>query len=341
MDLSIIIPAFNAETYIKNCLSSLLNQQLDFDRFEVLVVNDGSTDNTEELVKEVSKELSNFKVINQDNKGNGAARNTGIDAAKGQYIYFLDADDYVAHNTLDKLLDIAMENDLDVLGFKSKQVTDGLLVQSENLKMDRPISIINGREYIANNNYKPEVWWYFTKRSFFLSTKVRFYDRKFVQDSFITPSLFTKAEKIAYVDHDTHRYFQSPNSITRDKTGEHLKVHLRDIAFAVKKLDDLIQSIVAENALENEKCLNTLKAKKESYVFVSIIRYIRSSLPYSNLLEGLEGFRKHEAYPLAHFLNITSYNTRINRLLVFIFNSRPLLYLSFRSYRFAKKFKGK
>ncbi|NDV42742.1 glycosyltransferase family 2 protein [Flagellimonas sediminis] len=341
MDLSIIIPAYNSEAYIENCLSSILNQKLPKERYEVIVVNDGSTDATKEIVEDIAKQFGNINLINQENKGLGGARNIGFDISTGRYVYFLDADDYVASNTLGKLIDIALAHDLDILGFRSKKVMDGKASLSENIESEAPVIVITGREYLATNNYKPEVWWYFTKKDFFLSTKVRHYDRRYVQDSYITPTLFSRAKRIAHLPYDVHRYLLSPNSITRNRSAEHLTVHLGDLDYAVKKLNDLITSIEKEGDPKNAKCLYTLNVKKERYVFVSIIRYIRSNFPYSRLKEGLIGFSLKESYPMRYFPKTPSYNSLTNRTLVFVFNSRPLLYLSFRCYRFAKVFKGK
>ncbi|MEC7265483.1 MAG: glycosyltransferase [Bacteroidota bacterium] len=341
MDLSIIIPAYNSEAYIENCIGSLLNQNLSRERYEILVVNDGSTDSTQAKVEEMMKHFGNIHLINQMNTGLGGARNAGFDNSKGRYIYFLDADDYVAKDTLKKVLDIAIANDLDILGFKSKMVLDGSLKFSDNIEMEPSITIISGREYIGANNYKPEVWWYFTNKKFFQSTKVRHYDRKYVQDSYITPSLFTKANRVAHLPYDVHRYLLSPNSITRKRSEDHLTVHLKDLDYAVKKLNDLIKSIEREEDPKNENCLYTLNVKKDHYVFVSIIRYIRSNLPYSRLKDALIAFNNKESYPMRYFPKTPSYSNLVNKILVFIFNSRPLLYLSFGSYRFAKIFKGK
>ena len=91
ISISVVIPMFNISEYISQCLESVLAQNID--SFEVIAVDDGSTDDTLEIAKKYQKKYSNLKVLHQDNKGAGAARNLGISEAKGKYIAFMDGDD--------------------------------------------------------------------------------------------------------------------------------------------------------------------------------------------------------------------------------------------------------
>ena len=94
---SVIIPVYNTEKYLGKCLDSLLNQS--YSNFEALIVNDGSTDASEEVIKQYLND-SRITLISQENKGLGGARNTGILAAKGEYLVFLDSDDYLSFDCL-------------------------------------------------------------------------------------------------------------------------------------------------------------------------------------------------------------------------------------------------
>lgn len=95
MILSFIIPVYNAESYIERCVESVYHQGLNINDFEVLVVNDGSTDNTSVLLNRMKVSYSNLSVINKSNGGQGSARNLGVEVASGDYIMFIDADDYL------------------------------------------------------------------------------------------------------------------------------------------------------------------------------------------------------------------------------------------------------
>lgn len=99
--ISVIVPVYNAEKTISKCIQSLLEQT--FQEFELILVNDGSKDNSLQLLKEFEEHHSNFKVIDQVNGGASIARNTGLDAASGDYIVFVDIDDYLDSDYLDVL----------------------------------------------------------------------------------------------------------------------------------------------------------------------------------------------------------------------------------------------
>ena len=111
IDLSIIVPAYNVESYIEECINSLINQKTKYD-FEIIVINDGSTDRTLEII---DKYRSKLKIISQDNSGLSASRNIGIDKAIGRYIMFVDSDDYIEENSVETLLNKAYEVDADIV----------------------------------------------------------------------------------------------------------------------------------------------------------------------------------------------------------------------------------
>jgi len=114
--ISIIIPVYNVEDYLEECLNSILQQ--DYDNYEVILVNDGSTDNSLNIASEFDKKYSFVSLINQSNKGVGAARNMGIQYAKGEYLYFLDSDDFLANDFFTIVSkELLLEPDILLFGF--------------------------------------------------------------------------------------------------------------------------------------------------------------------------------------------------------------------------------
>lgn len=111
--LSIIVAIYNIENYIEKCLESLINQKLD--NIEIICVNDGSTDNSLNIIKEYASKDNRIKIINKTNGGISSARNAGIKIAKGEYIYIIDGDDYIKENTCEKLINILNQGNVDVL----------------------------------------------------------------------------------------------------------------------------------------------------------------------------------------------------------------------------------
>lgn len=122
MKLSIIVPVYNVADYLAKCLDSLLAQDLPQNEYEIIVVNDGSTDNSGEIAQQYAEKYANITLINQGNQGLSGARNTGIKHSKGNYIQFVDSDDYLEVNVLGTLMNQIYKEDLDVLRFDYQNV---------------------------------------------------------------------------------------------------------------------------------------------------------------------------------------------------------------------------
>ncbi len=115
VNVSVVIPVYNAQKYIKNCLFSIISQT--YKDIEIICVNDGSVDNSLKILKEYEKEYDFIKVIDSKHEGIGAARNKGLDAARGKYLQFIDADDWISADAIEKCVKKAQESDLDIVCF--------------------------------------------------------------------------------------------------------------------------------------------------------------------------------------------------------------------------------
>ena len=113
--VSVVIPVYNVEQFLKECVDSVLAQT--FQEYEIILVDDGATDNSGILCDEYADKYNKVRVIHRKNGGLSAARNTGLDAAKGKYVYFLDSDDYIRNDTLETLIAIAQQDNSDVVFF--------------------------------------------------------------------------------------------------------------------------------------------------------------------------------------------------------------------------------
>lgn len=135
MDLiSIIVPVYNTETYLEQCIESLINQS--YENIEIILVNDGSSDNSLKVCREYAKEESRIKVIDQVNKGVSAARNAGIDNACGQYITFVDSDDYVFNDYCKILMNFMNKNNVDLVYGGQYSLSNSKLIQINNRLSD-------------------------------------------------------------------------------------------------------------------------------------------------------------------------------------------------------------
>lgn len=162
--VSVIVPAYNAEPFLAKCLDSIINQQ--FIDTEVIVINDGSTDSTNDIILDYMKKDSRVKGFKQPNKGLGATRNIGIKLAKGKYVYFIDADDWIAKDFLLKLYQKANINDADIaMGNIVRALPDGDgFIYVDFVKVDKQVVSIDAlekyrltdiprRNYVVNKLY--------------------------------------------------------------------------------------------------------------------------------------------------------------------------------------------
>ena len=146
--LSVIVPVYNVEKYVSECLESLMNQDLSKDEYEVICVDDGSSDNSLEVLKEYEKKYPNIRVYTQENSGVCVSRNRGIELAKGEYVWFNDSDDFIYPNCLKALYEVAKSNNLDQLYFNLKQV--GIdLTYADFIKNLPPFKVDNYREFAS------------------------------------------------------------------------------------------------------------------------------------------------------------------------------------------------
>ncbi len=170
--LSIIIPFYNVEQYIAQCLDSVYNQDIPEEEYEVICVNDASPDNSREIVTEYQKKHKNLILVEHEvNKKLGAARNTGRRVANGKYIWNVDSDDMITPNCLKEMLDICEKNDLDVLMFRLNVLRDGVLINSKDKPWLETNVVSSGVEFwreqgIKNQGYISPVWTQMYRRAY-------------------------------------------------------------------------------------------------------------------------------------------------------------------------------
>lgn len=335
MLLSIILPTYNMADLLPRCLESLLNQDIPKDSYEIIVVNDESKDNTLEVAREYEKKYPNIRVIDKKNGGAGAARNSGLDAAQGKYIHFVDPDDYIARNVYKTILDVAQYHSLEIIGFlftKTKR-TDWFESDTPQGNINpEDIQVITGAEYIANNNYRNTVWWYLIDRDFFLNTGLRFIEGRWMEDSILTPQLFLKAKRFARINLDVYRYMITPNSAMTSKEPSHYNKLIGDIENATFVFDKFLREIPDSDPAV-VKAKKRIRTRQQSFVFFLLVRLMKSGLPLQYIPEKLSGFKKIEAYPFYLFpgedFKGIGYTVLSN-----IFNREKIMYPFMKIFRF-------
>ena len=328
MRLSIIIPVYNVEKYISRCLDSLINQDLAAGDYEILVVNDGSQDNSVEIANKYANKHINIKLITKINGGVGSARNKGVGLAQGKYIYFIDPDDYIAKNSLQLLLEYSESNDLDILTFLSEKTLNLDLLESKtNNKEGLDINIVTGIDYIATNNYKNEVWWYIIKRDFIKKSDIKFIEGRWMEDAILTAQLFIKAGRISHVPIDVHRHVVTPQSAMTNKESSHYLRVIRDNANAAEVFKSIIEDIDSLGS-KSELCIKRLRTRQQSFVFFMMVRMLKSNMSLKEVKSIINKLKKINAYPLNSFIS-EDYNKVMYSILVNLFNVKLIFYLIF------------
>ena len=197
--LSIILPVYNEEKYIFKCIDSLYHQGLSDDIFEVIIINDGTKDMSMEIVSSFTGQHSNIKIISQENQGLSVARNNGLDHAEGDYILFVDSDDFLIDNSLATLLPKAIDSSADMFIADYKEMTNEEIEQSA-LVNDNSLyetSLMKGREaflrfFIPNECY---VWRTIYRREFLKRNHLTFIPFLYFEDIPFTTECYLKVEK--------------------------------------------------------------------------------------------------------------------------------------------------
>lgn len=254
--ISIIIPIYNVERYILDCLTSIKKQT--YKEIEVICIDDCGTDSSINLVKEFIKENPdmNVRIINHEyNQGLSVARNTGISVATGQYTMFLDSDDMLVQDSIKKIIPILETNNLDILDceiieiYEKKEITLNLSVcKKPNTK------IITGKEFyvemIKSNNYVPVVWNKIYNTSFL--KQFTFVPRLISEDEDFTIRVLMSSDRVQHLSTELYIYRRREGSIMSqfNKNGEWIKSYIYIIGTFEKLISNETQPIV-------KKCLAT------------------------------------------------------------------------------------
>lgn len=192
MKISVIIPVYNVEKYLEQCLDSILEQN--FKDYEVIAINDGSTDKSYNILLEYKEKYDNLIIINNKSKGVGAARNYGVELAKGEYILFLDSDDYVEKNLLDTVYPVAKNNDCDLVAWGYNFVDEcGNYVGQASLKN------INTKKDLIIKDW-PVVWNKLFRKSIIQKSGINFPENLWHQDLATIPFYIMKCNKFISID---------------------------------------------------------------------------------------------------------------------------------------------
>ena len=236
MDLiTIIINVYNGEKFIDKCLDCVMNQT--YKKLEILIVNDGSTDNTLSICEKYKEKDKRIRIITTKNLKLALSRNKGIDNAKGKLLYFIDVDDYMELDTIEYLYNLHKEYDSDITECESLRVYDYNTKAKNEVEIIREMSSLDiVKELLLHvNNYSP-IWKKLINRKLF--DNIRFADRP-VNDLTVVYKLYFEADKIVYSNQIKYYYFQNNLSLVANTN----LAKIMDIYKAVLERYDYVEKL--------------------------------------------------------------------------------------------------
>jgi glycosyltransferase involved in cell wall biosynthesis len=292
LKLSIIIPVYKVENYIQKCIESILRQNIYNDDYEVIIIDDGSPDNSVKIVENLLKKINNIIIYKQQNKGLSYARNEGIKISKGKYLWFVDSDDWIEINSITKIIDAINIIDADVFVTPMRKIEESTgettLKLFNNFKVVSKSTLI---DLLKNIDNITPVQKYIIKKSFLIENDLKFYLNIYHEDLEFVPRMLFNANYIYIINDVIYNYLKRENgSITS--------------TYSIKRSNDLILIIISLKNFYKKNKLNFL----QKIYFKNII--------LGCFYHSLDNLSKLENYELKNYFYI-------NKLIIknMIFNS--------------------
>ena len=315
VDLSIIVPVYNVEKYLKQCLNSLICQTLD--NYEIIIINDGSTDNSKDIINQYCRSNYNIKVINQKNSGLSVARNRGISEASGEYIAFIDSDDYICNDMMESMLNQAKLNNLDLVVCNYERVYDNSEKNEVVYSHLEEGVVYAGKELLKKflvNKITPNACDKIYKKSIFTKNNIMFPTGYYHEDLLTMYNILSNINAAAYINRDYYKYRCRENSITT--------------SLSIKNITDMEYIIDEINSMFN----NSYKSQNELQKYIrafnvinfNICVYMSCKIKDKNSNDILKRlFKKYlsvkliknEVLVLGEKVKFIAYNLRVHKLM--------------------------
>lgn len=319
--LSIIVPIYNVENYLCKCIESLLNQDLSSEEYEIILVDDGSPDRCGDICDEYANRYSNIRVVHRENGGLSAARNSGIEVAKGEYVQFVDSDDYLEPNVLKILVDKMGNDNLDILRFNYQNVNEEYKVFEPN-KVSKPFvdyrdEVCGGMAFLTERlGFGCYAWQFMIHRK--MLDDCYFKEGIYFEDIEWTPRLLLKASRVTSIDLMVYDYLIREGSITQSVDEKKKR----------KVLDGLVLSICSLQELMKDVRDKRWFWGMISQVTLSLCSYVAKHF-YESRHEVIGLLKLNNVFPLTKY-----HASRMNKLKIMILNVSPNLLISLLRWKY-------
>ncbi len=309
MKFSIIIPVYNVEDYIEKCLESINNQT--YQKFEAIIIDDGSPDNSSEKIKKFIKNKKNFKYYKKENGGLSDARNYGLKYVTGDYIIFLDSDDYISPNLLEELEKEINDNNPDIIKYNLNIIENDStrIMEKKQFSKLHPNDAI---EILLEDELFEPAWLYCYKKEFWFKHNFKYIKGRIHEDFGLTPLILMNAKNISSIDYAGYNYIIRDGSIMNSKNPE------KDY----KKFTDCLEYFKENKLLINKSSNINAKTKQLllSYYANGILNRA-TILEKESLSKALTEIKKEKIYS---YLKDDTISRKLKKGLVKIF---PKIYI--------------
>ncbi len=307
--VSIIIPVYNVKDYLKKCVNSVISQT--YKDFEIILVDDGSTDDSPAICDDYAKQDNRVKVIHKQNGGQGDARNVGIDIAEGEYIIFVDSDDYISEKMLEETVTRAEKYDADMVLHDYYTVNENgeILFRYSSVLPREKLICPSEDKYILNFSLTAASTKLY-KKSIFKDSELRFAPRVWYEDLRLLPKLFTACERVVYADCEPLYYYLLRNNSTMHN-GDIQKTKLQRIE-AIKDIVDFYkQKGLYEQYIDEMEWIYIYHG-----FFLPVCEILRFNGRYKSAIKELKVFAKANVKSI--YKNKYFYTLRRNEKILFI-----------------------
>lgn len=335
--VSVVIPIYRVEPYLRQCLDSVAAQTLR--DLEVICVDDGSPDRSGEIAAEYAARDHRFRLIRKENGGVSSARNAGLEAARGEYVYFLDSDDYIAPETLQSLVETAVDRNLDIVYFNAESFFENTTIRAANegyisyyTRQNGYPEVCTGQAMFAkmrsNKEYRENVCIQFFRRALLEKGHLSFYPGIIHEDLLFTFQCAMLAQRVGYLDKAfLFRRVRSNSIVTSSKTMRNVEgylvtyaealVFLRNIRLeeqAAAPVREYLYTAIFQKACKMWSALYDWEKKQPltagNAMAEHLLYAVRKTVKTENVLEGLRAetawTRKRPFRKLAKFLRLVS-----------------------------------
>ena len=315
--LSIIVPVYGVEKYIRSCVESIFRQNIDESSFEVIIVNDGTPDRSMEMIRDIISQHPNISIINQENLSLSVARNNGVAKAKGEYILMPDSDDLLVDDSLPLILEVALESKADIVVADFLEMT---AEEIENHKFVRQlkwqVKEMSGEKLFIDdlNPRQCYVWRSLFRRDFLQKNHIEFVPKIRYQDVPFTHECYLKAKKCMRVSRYMNIYRRGHESATYSFNKDKAK----DLCIAIANTWKLRQ-------IENLSSKARIKLDNDIFVSFSLLIYL--------MLYGIKKFKDRNeifAFLRSEIPDLSFSNGLKQKVTSFLFDNFPHIYFYIR-----------